>query len=640
MLSAWLFRKVHGGIQLSMGVAVLALALTSPLSAAVPQANGTAVATAAVDAQIRAFLERELSVHLDAIHNLNPPQDRVLGALTTGDFSWGTFMGALAYYSAETGQRQLAGRDLPSLIGQIGLIEARNGGKTWAQLAAARSLLSFGADLAANPVWQSLSPAERDEWQVLLNTDRFYDRKTQQVIHLPSNYYGVAARIAAIDYRLGIFRDKAAVDILLDRAAQQFTAGAIYSDDDPPTGRYDRYPNEYARDLYIAAKLVGRTDLMTALSPSLKEQMKLWWDIVAPDGYAYNWGRTIGDISYMDTLEIVAFLGEYPQFRPAPLPELASVFAAAWRSLRQDFNDQTHLLSIFDYGRGNYKYISRSREWQQTTQFFGKLAQAETTLHQALVAEHVESFPAAPDLPQVARFEFFRKSERPAGVWAVRLGRLRFALPIVTGPEASVSDYQPAPAGLPGIAPPVEQIYPFLVPFIELKDGSILAATDAADVIEPSADGKTLTVTWHRWVKPGGPPATFVSPGLTSTVRWEIRGDRLLRTETLTASKPINVRRWWVAVPSTDDRDVPKTVGGIRSDRLESSHADIGVRLLHADWPVELTVLAPGNGALGRGARRPIPLHLQFESKGFSIVPGKPRKWEIELQELPPTDDR
>ena len=84
-----------------------------------------------------------------------------------------------------------------------------------------------------------------------------YDPKTNRVINLPENYLGVAARIASISYELGISNDRAFLDKLLDRAAVQFTEGNLYADDAPPTGRYDRYSNEYARYIWEAARWPG-----------------------------------------------------------------------------------------------------------------------------------------------------------------------------------------------------------------------------------------------------------------------------------------------------------------------------------------------------------------------------------------------
>jgi hypothetical protein len=199
--------------------------------------------------EVTSFLGKELAAHVADIRSLDPPQERVVGVLASGEFSWGTFLRALASYSEVSGARTLAGHDVPQLIGKAGLIEAKHGGKAFAQMYAAMALRSFGTDLKTNPVWQSLTPQEQSEWRSLLDPARFYDRKARHVINLPENYFGVAARVVSMDYQLGIISDRVFVDDVLDRAAEQFTGGALYSDDSIPTGRYDRYSNEYARYL-------------------------------------------------------------------------------------------------------------------------------------------------------------------------------------------------------------------------------------------------------------------------------------------------------------------------------------------------------------------------------------------------------
>src|SRR5260370_22386 len=296
--------------------------------------------TADLDKEIRQFLAREMAAHVEAIKSLDPPPDRVVGALTTGEFSWGTFMRTLAAYSDLDRTRTVAGRDVIPMIAKIGPIELRQGGKTWAQLYAALALQHLGTDVNHNALWQSLAPA--------------------------------ALRL----------------------------------------GRYDRYSNEYARAIYDAAVTAGRADIMKAVAPSLKEQMRLWWDLLAPDGYGYSWGRSLGAISYMDTLEISAFLASYPEFRPAPLVQLASAYYAAWRWLRSDFNDQTQLLSVFAFGRGDYSYITKEREWQQTTAFLGKLINAHVALIAILEREGVAGVSPPPALPPLSLFLFFHRSAR------------------------------------------------------------------------------------------------------------------------------------------------------------------------------------------------------------------------------------
>ena len=601
-------------------------------SVAQTPADAPQIQTSQLDQQIREFLQREVTAHVSDIKNLDPPPDRVVGALTTGEFSWGTFMRTLGAYSEFAGTKTIAGHDVAQMIGKMAQIELNHGGKTWAQLYAAMALESFGRDLNHNALWQSLSSKERATYSALLDPGRFYDAKTHTLIHLPENYFGVAARIAAIDYELGLNKERASLDDLLNRAATQFTGGALFADDALPTGRYDRYSNEYARALYDAAELAGREDLLKAVAPSLKEQMKLWWDLLSPDGYGYSWGRSLGAISYMDTLEIAAFLGKHPEFRPAPLPQLASAYFAAWSWLRRDFNDETHLLSIFAFGRGDYSYITKEREWQQTTTFLGKAIGAHQMFMKALEKEGVKNFPFLLNLPDVERFEYFKNGPgRKFGVWVVRQGNIHFALPFATGPKTATSDYEPAPYGFPGFAVPVEKIYPCFIPFLELEDGRTISAADGADEIRPAADGKSVTAIWKRWVVAGSKAGEAVDTDLVSEVTWSFQGNSLHRMESLTATKPLKVRRLWLAIPSSNNHLETSEIGGVRIDRLTANGMTLEVQVKHSDWPVHISAYATGDDSLGRGDRGAIPLHLILESRNISLTPGAPQSWEITL---------
>src|SRR5713101_1964559 len=590
------------------------------------------IETSTLDQQIRDFLQREITAHVADIKSIDPPPDRVVGALTTGEFSWGTFMRTLGAYSEYAPTKTIAGHDVSRMIGKMAQIELSRGGKTWAQLYAAMALESFGKDLNHNALWQSLSSEERATYVALLDPARFYDAKTHTLIHLPENYFGVAARIAAIDYELALNKDRASLDDLLNQAAKQFTGGALFADDALPTGRYDRYSNEYARALYDAAELAGRDDLLKAVTPSLKEQMKLWWDLLSPDGYGYSWGRSLGAISYIDTMEIAAFLGKHPDFRPAPLPQLASAYFAAWSWLRRDFNDETHLLSIFAFGRGDYGYITREREWQQTASFFGKVIAAHQMFMKALEKEEVKSFSRQLRLADVARFEYFRNGPgRKFGVWVVRRGNMHFALPFVTGPKAATSDYEPTPFGFPDFAVPVEKVYPCLLPFLELEDGRTIAAADGADGIRPALDGKSVTAFWKRWVLAGSKAGETVDSALVSEVTWSLEGNSLHRVESLIASKPLKIRRLWLAIPSSNSHFETVELGDTRIQRLTSNGTTLDVQVNHSDWPVLISAFATGDDPLGRGDRGAIPLHVILESKNISLVPGALESWEITL---------
>jgi len=613
-------------------ISVFLLLLMSPLVAhAQPASSGPSIVEASsLNKEITDFLDKEMAAHLSEIKSYDPAPDKVFNAGTTGEYTWGTFMNSVGAYAALTGKRTVGNRDLAREVGQIGLLEHRLKGTRFSQLYGVLALRFFGHDLNSNPVWQSLNEAERAQWRQWLDVSAFYDPKTQQVIKLPENYLGVAARIASVSYQLGLLKDRALVDGVITRAARPFQNGGIYSDDAPPTGRFDRYSNEYARFVWEAAEAADRKDILDTVRPSLKEQMRLWWDLVLPDGYGYAWGRSMGVISYMDTMEIVGFLAAHPEFRPAPLEQLASAYYQAWRWLRHDYNDKSHVLSVFAFGRGNYGYITREREWQQTTSFLGKSALAHARFTEALRGEQVSTFPAEIVRPDVARFVFFRNGDRPAGVWLVRQGPMYFTLPITSGTKPGVADYLPAPHGLTGFANPVEQVYASLVPFLQLADGRTLVTTDGADEIEPGIDGKSLRVVWRRWALLDKKAGELIDPHITSEVVWRLDGSTLIRDETLRSEEDITLYRWWVAVPSTFNRNM-QPAGPPRQDLLMNENSGLLVTV-KADWPVGISVWTPGDSDPGRGARQPVLLHLIYESPHLHLPAQRDMHWRMTIK--------
>jgi hypothetical protein len=59
------------------------------------------------------------------------------------------------------------------------------------------------------------------------------------------------------------------------------------------------------------------------------------------------------------------------------------------------------------------------------------------------------------------------------------------------------------------------------------------------------------------------------------------------------------------------------------------------VRVLHSDWPLQISAFATGDDPLGRGDRGSIPLHLILETtKNPSFAPSAPKRLDIEISIL------
>jgi hypothetical protein len=251
-----------------------------------------------------------------------------------------------------------------------------------------------------------------------------------------------------------------------------------------------------------------------------------------------------------------------------------------------------------------------------------------------LKSEKIAEFPAKPNLGSVLRFEFFSTSkDRPEGIWLVRQGNLKFVLPITVGTKPGISDYLAAPYGLAGFANPVEEVYPSMVPFIELEDGKTYTASEGSSLIEPSKDGRSLRVVWNKWGRIGSKSGERFENGITSEVIWRIVDNKLTRTEKLTPGKDLTIRRWWVAVPTTANDAQVEMNGGRRTDIFRGREGTLRVDT-SADWPFRTSILATGDSKLGKGVLGAIPLHLIYSAENIQLKKDKQLTWRLDLEVL------
>src|SRR5205814_1793508 len=152
------------------------------------------------------------------------------------------------------------------------------------------------------------------------------------------------------------------------------------------------------------------------------------------------------------------------------------------------------------------------------------------------------------------------------------------------------------------------------------------------DEIDPAEDGKSLRVVWKRWVVVGADPCKFVEPNLVTGVTWKIDGDTLVRSEKISASQPVAIKRFSVIFPSTGDRVATRFEDGVRIDRFDAKDNALEACVQSHGTTLEKSIEATGDSALGKGARGAIPLILRMESHDLTIAPDSPLEWSISLK--------
>ena len=124
----------------------------------------------------------------------------------------------------------------------------------------------------------------------------------------------------------------------------------------------------------------------------------------------------------------------------------------------------------------------------------------------------------------------------------------------------------------------------------------------------------------------------MVEPGFELSIVSRIEGATLVRAETLTAHRDVDIRRWSWRLSSSATKH--SSTGGVI--RLDGPDGTLDVRT-GGDLPVTSSVVSVGDEPLGRGPRVPVPTHVVFEGKDIRLRPGQPRRWEIRLSASAPT---
>jgi hypothetical protein len=89
------------------------------------------------------------------------------------------------------------------------------------------------------------------------------------------------------------------------------------------------------------------------------------------------------------------------------------------------------------------------------------------------------------------------------------------------------------------------------------------------------------------------------------------------------------IRSWRMAVPTSYGKVDSELVGNKRIDRFSSNQGSLSVELSDNSFPIATSIIATGNGPLGKGVHGPVPLHLVLEAKNINVT--SPVKYRLTL---------
>jgi hypothetical protein len=146
----------------------------------------------------------------------------------------------------------------------------------------------------------------------------------------------------------------------------------------------------------------------------------------------------------------------------------------------------------------------------------------------------------------------------------------------------------------------------------------------------PGSDGRTLEIVNRKWAQIGGKPGERINIGLTSKVDWRLDGNKLTRSEELTAQRNVQIQSWRFAFPTTASSVKTSDVGD-HSYRLEGRNGNLIVTM---DTPSgsKFEILATGDSRLGKGVLGPIPIYLVAAAGPQNLVKGERIIWKLTLE--------
>lgn len=583
------------------------------------------------------FIGRELTVYLTALKTPENNPETLLGEPFGGDHAKVGLAVTLLDWKDLAQKSQLGPHNLNEWA--IALIKSEAPKtSTFGQLFALKALLKLteGKSLEASNFGQKLSYEDKALWNALGDVRSFYDVKRNQIKNgRPRNYFALALLINAYAHKLGLESAKPYEDetkfiwtALKDTCLSTLVQSGGWMDDDGKNrGRFDRYQFEYHRFLLEAGEVMGDKGLIGKVLPYIKKCHKLWWDQYNPEmGHAAPYGRSLQN-AWDDVWEQTATLSAYPNYAPASMPELASAFLISWNYyIDNQYNSQTHLNKMLEFGKGTYSYAGRNRIFSYTAHSFGKALESAKALLLNLEKQKIFCFNNGLTFKPKSSLYIFKETPKKSGVWVVRTKKNLITIPFVSGTSAHITDYLTTVHGLKGFQVPVGIPFSAGVPFLE-NEMNMVAPTGPCDSLSISKDSSTLTAVWNTLVDGKGQPSEFAS----CKAKFEVLGETIIIEWNFNFKNPDIIRSWQLNFPTSypiADFETGKLFAGnwIRENGTEIPSIEVQ---FESDFGKPLKVLGTENSALSKGHFSGIPLILDWSGGAKAVSPNV--KYQIRL---------
>lgn len=271
------------------------------------------------------------------------------------------------------------------------------------------------------------------DWRTFVNAEDHY-----ALINKPTNYYGVAFRIARYRELLGWEQEEHSTYLLkhLLEHIDQYSGELLYMDETQGDGRFDRYSIAIPGEL-AAAFLDTGCDVPEKIRAMLKKSVRIVLQLANEEGVGISYGRSIdvyGDTTVLEIFSATVRLGDI-----LTEEELEIAYGYSMKVMKRviDFwyDKDMESINIWEHGRKTDNYRDKNRILGVNLDIFLNLMGAYESWKKAGFGNHEICSDFNKKLDKLDAYTYipFAEGEYKRGLAIIRDGRQIWSLPLING---------------------------------------------------------------------------------------------------------------------------------------------------------------------------------------------------------------